>query len=163
MIVTPKKILYCTNCKKQINKNHLSTPMDIFTKCEDFWNKRITFDLCATPDNTRTRLFYSEKHNFLKMLKLNPNFVYWCNPPHDQTKEFVMQCFKMWYTSNVNIIMLIPINTLCSNYARRYLLEYAKFKVITGRIKFCCPHCGTPTKLNSVNGYVSVLYEKRSK
>lgn len=161
MIVKPKKQLICTHCGKEINKNHLTTPVSTFIECEDYWNLKLNFDLCATRHNTKCNLFYDEKINFFNIKKLNPHFNYFENPPHDKTKFFVEHTYHLWKTSNCNIVVLLPINTLTSTYARKYILPFCKIQILTGRIHFLCNNCFKPTKDPSVNGYVSVLYAKK--
>lgn len=161
MIVTPNKKLICHVCKKVIDKNSLTTPNDIFTRCNLIWNVSCNFDLCADHKNTRCAVYYHKKIDLFNIKRLNTNFTYWFNPPHDQIKQFVEHIFNLWRRSNVQIIGILPINTLCSNYASKYILPFAKYQPLTGRIKFLCPNCFEPTKLNSVNGYVTIFYDKR--
>lgn len=40
----------------------------------------------------------------------------WCNPPHSRTKAFVLQAHEQWLTHNINIIMLVPLQTLGRKY-----------------------------------------------
>lgn len=167
MIIKSKKKLICESCHKEINKENLSTPDNIFSKCMKIHNTWSDLDLCATSKNSKCDHFFREDEDSLKQSW--QFFCYgslWCNPPHKQTKKFIIKACKEFLKSNrkLKIVFLIPINTLTSNYAKQYILPYVKISnknILTGRIKFLCEYCGTPTKLNSVNGYVTIIYANR--
>ena len=57
--------------------------------------------------------------------------------------------------------MLIPLNCLSSNYSNEYILPFATFNVLTGRIKFIDPKTNKISKYPSVNGYCTILFKKR--
>lgn len=153
----------------------LATPNYLFNFCCDHWRLKPNLDVCASEENKRCNFYFNEKVNALDVLNewltldetfnLSCNTVVWCNPPHSKTKEFVTKAYHQWFKHNIDIIMLIPINCLCSNYARDFLLPYAEFDkscIITGRHKFLDPVTNQPSKFNSVNGYVTVCYKKRN-
>lgn len=40
----------------------------------------------------------------------------WCNPPHKFTKAFVLKAHEQWKKHNINIMMLVPLQTLGRKY-----------------------------------------------
>lgn len=149
------------NHKKNNYADRLSTPDNEFIKCKKLWKIKCDLDVCAEISNTKCFWYYNKKHNGLKQPWGGYNI--WCNPPHSQTKAWVIKAFYEWKTSNINILMLLPINTMTSNYFKQFALPYIQFKrkMILNRINFLDYKTQKPSKFNSVNGYVSVFFKKR--
>jgi len=141
----------------------LTTPNEIFELCQRRWNVKCNLDVSATRKNTKCKRFITKRQNFLKRFKFSPNDVLWGNFPHSQNKKFVKHAYNIWRANNCRMVLLLPINTLCSNYAKRFILPYVMINrkiIITGRIQFLNPKTLKPSKYNSVNGYVTVFYNK---
>jgi len=165
------------NHKNKKLGNSLATPIDIFKLCCKIWNLKPTLDVCATRINTKCLYYFTEKDDALSRYWIpinyqgdinNPNHTFnkviWCNPPHEQTKEFVIKAHEQWKYYNLDIIMLIPINCMTSNYFKKFALPYIEFKkeMILSRIRFLDPETNEPSKFNSVNGYVTICFKHRN-
>ena len=142
--------------------DNLTTPISIFKKCEKIWNVKCTFDVCATKNTTKCSRYYS-KPDGLKQ-EWNHSCI-WCNPPHSQTGKWVRYAYEQWRKYNNKIVMLLPVNVLTANYFTKYAMPYIKFqkKMVLSRINFLNPRTNKPSKYNSVNGYMTIFYDTRSK
>jgi len=83
----------------------------------------------------------------------------WCNPPHTKTKQFVKKAYEQWKKHNINIMMIIPANSVCTEYAKKYIYKNAKCYPIFGRIRFWKD--GYPSKFPSRNSYFVVIWRKK--
>ena len=83
----------------------------------------------------------------------------WCNPPRHKYKEFVKRAFEEWSDKNINVIMLIPANTMSSRYWHLYVEEFAEYFPLKGRIKFL--HDRKESEHPSRNAYVVVVWRKK--
>jgi phage N-6-adenine-methyltransferase len=149
--------------KKKNYADSLSTPRKIFRYCERKWRVKCNLDVCATKKNRKCRAFFDRRRNGLNRRWKNQRrrrTVVWCNPPHSQTKNWIKIAYYEWKNFKTRTVGLIPINTLCSSYGKKYILPHAKFHIITGRINFLNPRTQRPSKLNSVNGYVTIYYSR---
>jgi len=162
------------NHNKKSVMDSFSTPEEIYKRCCKIWKLEPTLDVSATRENTKCLYFLTEKLDSLKIDWIpykylgdinNKNHTFnkviWCNPPHSKTKDFVKKAFTQWQKYNLDIIMLLPLNTLSSNYANEFLIPFTKINFLTGRIKFIDPEINLPSKYPSVNGYFTCLYPKR--
>lgn len=159
MIITKKK------GKRKIKyADSLATPDPTFDLCQKIWNVKCTLDLTATELNTKCKKFITPQQDFFKVVSVDSNEVLWGNFPHSKQKEFVEHAFNIWINSNCQMLLLLPINTLCSNYAKKFILPWIDFDkkmILTGRIAFKNRR-GKISKHNSVNGYVCVFYPRRN-
>lgn len=83
----------------------------------------------------------------------------WCNPPHSLTERFVKKACEQWKKHNINVMMIIPANTMSSQYWEGFIEGFAEYHPIRGRIRFLVD--GKPTKYHSRNAYVCVIFRKR--
>lgn len=83
----------------------------------------------------------------------------WCNPPHSITEKFVRKACEQWHKNNINILMIIPTNTMSSSFWHECIEPYAEYFAIRGRIRFL--RFGHPAKHASRNAYVCVIWRKR--
>jgi len=154
------------NHKKKHYADNLTTPKYIFKKCQKIWKVKCNIDSCATEKNKKCRRFISKKQNFLKQNYFKKTDILWCNFPHSKNKQFVKHAYYLWRNTGCRFVLLLPINTLCSTYARKFILSYVEISkkiILTGRIAFLNPYTLRPTRQNSVNGYVTVYYGRRKK
>ena len=86
--------------------------------------------------------------------------VCFCNPPHSKSKLFVEQAYNQWLNHNLDIVMLLPVNVLGSEYSKKFILPFIKYKpeMFLGRIRFLDPITNKPSKYNSVNSYFTYAY-----
>jgi phage N-6-adenine-methyltransferase len=120
-------------------------------------------DVCATESNSKC---ISHIWKEVNAFSLNWNEDVFCNPPHSLTGKFVEYANKMWTKNNINIVMLIPTNTMSSIYFHKFIeLEKKTTKLVDyfpllGRIQFLKD--GKPSEYKSRNAYLVVTFKKRS-
>jgi len=83
----------------------------------------------------------------------------WCNPPHSKNEEFVKKAYNEWVEHDINIMMILPANALCTNYAENWIDPYAEYHPINR--KFCKFLYKGEKKDSSRNGYFVVIWRKR--
>jgi hypothetical protein len=111
--------------------------------------------VCATQQNTKCILHINEKINSLRQ---DWDHDSWCNPPHSMTGDFVRKAYSEWLKNNINIILLIPANTVSTGYWHEYIEGITEYHAVKGRIKFL--RDGMPSKFQSRNSYMVVIYRK---
>ena len=82
----------------------------------------------------------------------------WCNPPHSKNEEFVKKAHNEWAKHNINIMMILPANALCTNYAENWIDPFAEYHPINR--KFCKFLYKGEKKDSSRNGYFVVIWRK---
>lgn len=121
-------------------------------------------DVCATYENRKCPAHFGFD-NFDKTIQDGLNTQWfadsWCNPPHSLTGKFVEKAYLENKENNIKIIMLIPANTMSSNYFHEYVLNNvrASYFPIKGRIKFL--QNGKESKFISRNAYICVVFNHR--
>ena len=121
-------------------------------------------DVCATYENRKCPAHFGFD-NFDKTIQDGLNTQWfadsWCNPPHSLTGKFVEKAYRENKENNIKIIMLIPANTMSSNYFHEYVLYNvrASYFPIKGRIKFL--QNGKESKFISRNAYICVVFNHR--
>ena len=84
----------------------------------------------------------------------------WCNPPHSITGKFVEKAYNEWRQNNINILMIIPANTVSSIFWHTYIVGHAEYYAQPkGRIKF--NKNKQPTKYQARNAYMVVIWRVR--
>jgi len=158
----------------------LATPNDIYLKCMNINGfYKATLDVCATSKNSKCDFYIQKREDALKvdwnfanscmkdiLYKLNVSRqilskpVCFCNPPHSKSKLFVEQAYNQWRKNNLDIVMLLPVNVLGSEYSKKFILPFIKYKpeMFLGRIRFLDPITNKPSKYNSVNSYFTYAY-----
>jgi len=85
----------------------------------------------------------------------------WCNPPHTKTEEFVKKAYEEWIKHNINIMMILPANAMCTNYAENWIEPFARYHPINRRL---CKFLHKGKKMDSSrNGYFVVIWRKVNK
>ena len=149
---------------KKAHHDNFVTPKLNFKQCQKIWHTKCNLDVCATKESSMCgRYFYDKKDDGL--FQSWKGYIVWCNPPHSQTKKWIIKAFQEWNDHNIKIVMLIPINCMTANYFKAFALPWIEFKkeMILSRIRFLNPKSLKPSKFNSVNGYVTIFYNKRKK
>ena len=131
------------------------TPNDMFAGLSTLYNVDYMLDVCATKDNTKCVNFFSESDNALRK---SWKYDVWCNPPHSKTSDFVRKAYVEWKENNINIMLLIPTNTMSSNYWHQYIEGNAEYHPVKGRIHFL--QDGKVSPFPSRNAYVCVIFRK---
>ena len=109
-----------------------STPQKFY----DELNKEFNFDLdpCATIDNAKCDLYFTEEENGLKQDW--KGFTVFCNPPYGRVlREWVQKCYEESLKPNTKVIMLIPART-DTIYFHKYIYNIATIRFLKGRLKF---------------------------
>lgn len=113
-------------------------------------------DVAADCLNTKCEMFITRKENALLRRWYWDS---WCNPPHSKTEDFVRKALGEWMEFNNNIIMIIPTNTMSSNFWHECIENIAEYHAVRGRPRFL--KNGRPAKFNSRNAYVCVIWRKK--
>lgn len=161
MIIQTKKD---KNGKPKHNMDKLATPWYLFRLGQKIWRVKCNIDVSADKKNKKCRRFISKEQDFLKQTKFKRTDVLWGNFPHSKQKEFVIHMVKVCKLNKCRALILLPINTLTSSYAKKYLLPVIKFEkkmIIEGRHKFLTPRALKVSSEPSVNGYVVAYIPNR--
>ena len=131
------------------------TPKEFFDELCEKYNIHPTLDVCATQQNTKCILHINEEINSLSQ---DWDQDSWCNPPHSKTGDFVRKAYSEWLKNNINIMLLVPANTVSTSYWHEYIENVTEYHAIKGRIKFL--RDGLPSKFQSRNSYMLLIYRK---
>ena len=83
-----------------------------------------------------------------------------CNPPHSITGKFVEKAYNEWRQKNINILMIIPANSVSSIFWHKYIEGHAEYHAQPkGRIKF--NKNKQPTKYQARNAYMVLVWRVR--
>lgn len=124
-------------------------------------------DVCATLHNTKCPIYFTKDFDSLKNdWNIINSFEFsklwcdiWMNPPHSLTKEFVKKAHEQWKKFNMNIITVIPANSMCTHYAEQYIEGSAEYHPIFGRPTFLVK--GKKSKFPARNSYFVVIWRKK--
>jgi len=132
------------------------TPKELF----DYLCKKYNFypyrDVCATKKNKKCIAYFDKKQNGLNQ---KYNFTNWCNPPHSETENFVKKSCWEFLLSDFETMMIIPANSICTNYSLTHIIGIAEFYPIIGKINFL--HYGNDVD-RSRNCYFVVIWRKKN-
>ena len=122
-----------------------------------------SLDVAAGQNNTKCKQWESdalnqEWHRITYDGNPNPYCDVWCNPPHSKTEEFVRRATKQWVKHNLNILMIIPANSICTKYAEECIEPHAEYHPIFFRPKFLK---NGEEKDPSRNSYFYVVWRKK--
>ena len=83
----------------------------------------------------------------------------WCNPPHSKTESFVNKADQQWKKHNINILMIVPANSVCAHYFDDVFdNNHTNYYRISGRPQFL--RNGKVSKFPSRNSYFVVIWRK---
>ena len=131
------------------------TPKYLFDEFCEKYSIHPMIDVCATRESSKCVLYFTEKDNGLVQ---SWDQDIWCNPPHSMTGDFVRKAYSEWLKNNINIMLLIPANTVSTVYWHEYIEDIAEYHAVKGRIKFL--RDGLPSRFQSRNSYMLVIYRK---
>jgi len=143
------------------DEDEYETPQELYEKLCQKYQINPLLDAAANANNTKCQFFLGDAlHTQWTLGDKYPEIVdVWCNPPHSRTEEFVKRADNQWQKYNINIIMIIPANTMSSNFWHECIEGITEYHAIKGRPTFL--KNGKPTKFNSRNAYVCVIWRKR--
>ena len=130
-------------------------PWENFIDLTYVYNFHPTLDVCATKENRQCVRFFDEKINGLKQ-RWDPKN--WCNPPHSMTEEFVKKACWEFLLNDNETIMIIPANSICTNYSLTHIIGIAEYYPIIGKINFL--HYGDEID-RSRNCYFVVIWRNK--
>ncbi len=111
-------------------------------------------DVAANKSNTKCYIFLEDA------LHVGWHGDTWCNPPHSKTEEFVKRADGQWLEHNINILMIVPANSICTHYFDLIFDSgHATYHRISGRPQFL--RDGRLSKNPSRNSYFVVVWRKR--
>ncbi len=132
------------------------TPDELYEMLCSEYKVRPKLDVCATKKNKKCRYFFSK---VLDGLTLEWDMDAWCNPPHDNNEAWVKKAFEQWGEYDITIMMILPANSICTNYASKYILDYAEYYPIN---RSFCKFLREKKELHgSRNGYFVVIWRKK--
>ncbi len=142
-------------------------PLLFFDLCMTY-NLKCELDVCANKDNSKCKFFlvdalhkeWMKPHTYPKRTDTRVKGVdVWCNPPHSLTEAFVKRAHQQNEKHNINILMIVPANSICAKYFDEILQNpFTEYHRISGRITFY--RNGKPSKFPSRNGYFVVIWRK---
>lgn len=139
------------------NEDEYETPSKYYNELIYHYNVRPKLDVAATRENRKCLEFFDKKADGLRYRWL---VDVWCNPPHTRTEDFVRKALREWQDHNIDIMMIIPTNTMSARFWHECIEGYTEYHPIEGRIKFL--QHGKPSKQSSRNAYVCVIWRKRN-
>ena len=131
----------------------------LLERMENNYELKFELDAAAKDYNSKCRENYLDDALHQEWLVNGKPVDVWCNPPHSKTKEFVKKAFEQWDRYNINIMMIIPANSICTKYADKYIIDSAEYHPIIGRPRFL--RDGELSEYPSRNSYFVVIWRKR--
>lgn len=151
-----QKLLHQRKRSKSSLDDNYETPAKLFKDLCKQYHIRPKLDVCATKQNTKCINFFDKRTNGLELDWILSSF---CNPPHSETGLWVKKAFEQHIQNNIDVMLLIPANTMSSHYWHTFIEDIAEYHAIQGRIRFLIN--GKPSSHSSRNAYVCVIYRKR--
>ncbi|UVF62215.1 adenine-methyltransferase [Nitrososphaeria virus YSH_1032793] len=137
-------------------------------------------DIFATEQNTKCDIYIDKERNALSGFSWRDYArneyqfrepIGWANIPNSITEDCVREIHRQWLEDNMEIMMIIPANSLCTNYAEECIVGLAFYEPIKkGDTHFLhngndwyINHKGEKKKVTVPrNGYFVVIWRKRS-
>jgi len=126
-----------------------------------------TLDVCATYYNHKCDKYIPNDHYDGALNKEIPEHQWtedsWCNAPGKKITKFVKRAVDQWIRYNINILMLIPVNTI-TNKSFQIVWDFMKagnidiFPLFGIRPHFLWK--GEESEYGSRNGYIVVHFKK---
>ena len=132
------------------------TPQEVYDQLCYAYEITPMMDVAATSKNFKCEFYLSK---FYDALTCDWVFDSWCNPPHSQTGKFVQKAHEQWQKHNINILMIIPANSICTKYSEKYIKDSAEYHPIYFRPRFL--RDGVPAKDPARNSYFVVIWRAR--
>lgn len=152
-----KELLSLNDFDKTVNnEDEYETPNNLFINLCVMYNVSPLMDYAADRKNTKCEE-YLDKHK--NALRYGWRKEGWINPPHSRTGDFVRKAYQCWLDFNVTLMMIIPTNTMSSQFWHECIEGIAEYHAVKGRIRFL--QNGKPAKYASRNAYVCVIWRRR--
>jgi len=132
----------------------------------EIYNLDFKLDVSATYENRKCFSYISKEENALltewKIVDPNECVDVWCNHPHSLNEEFLRRANAQWMKHNINICMLIPANTMSTDYYKELIENETEYFIenhpVQPRPKFL--KNGRPVKMGSRNAYQVLIWRK---
>lgn len=122
------------------NSELWETPQKLFDCLDREFH--FTLDPCATKENAKCALFFTEKEDGLKQNWGGYNVF--CNPPYgNKISRWVKKCYEESRKKNTIVVMLIPARTDTS-YFHDYIYGKAEVRFIRRRLRFSDSKASAP-------------------
>ena len=138
------------------------TPPNLYTHLCNKYTIHPYLDVAANKKNSLCRWYHENAleedwiiHDELEMEVQDV----WCNPPHSHNESFVKKAYEQWSKYNMNVMMILPANSLCTNYAENWIYPFTEYHPINR--KYCKFLYQGEEKDSSRNGYFVVIWRKR--
>ena len=133
------------------------TPQELFDSLCSKYNFEPIGDVCATSQNKKCNNYFAKEEDALEQGWWYTN---WCNPPHSLSEEFVRKAHSSFRKEKFETMMILPANSLCTNYAEQCIEDKAEYHPINR--KYCRFLYNGETKDHSRNGYFVVIWRLRN-
>lgn len=141
------------------DQDQYETPRELFDHLRYKYDIFPLLDVAANVNNSKTQFHLHDALHQEWVLGKEIVDV-WCNPPHSKTEEFVLRAENQWLKYGMNILMIVPANSICASYFDSiFRLNHARYYRISGRPQFL--RDGRPSKFPSRNSYFAVVWRKR--
>lgn len=138
------------------NEDEYETPPRLYNELVKKYHIFPKIDAAATAQNRKCLQYFSKTDSALFHEWIKDT---WCNPPHSLTGLFVSKAYNEWQKHNINIMMLIPTNTMSAAFWHGCVEGHAEYHPIFGRIRFL--QNGRPSSHKSRNAYVVVIWRRK--
>ena len=141
------------------------TPKELYDHLCGKYGIKPKLDVCATQENRKCySAIFSNSLEYDWTLPKVGNIKHllvdvWCNPPHSDIGRFVVKAFGEWRRHNITIMMIIPANSMCTNYAEECIEGKAEYHPINR--KWCKFLYKGEEKDHARNGYFVVIWRKK--
>ena len=135
------------------DEDEYETPRELYKSLCEKYNIFPKLDVCADSNNSKCGLHLEDA--------FHKDWYYdsWCNPPHSKTEDFVKRANTQWLNHNINILMIVPANSICTHYFEYIVEKVVEIHPIFGRPQFL--RYGKISKYPSRNSYFVVIWRKR--
>jgi phage N-6-adenine-methyltransferase len=138
------------------DEDEYETPSELYNKLCFLYGVKPALDVAADSINRKCLDYYDRQKDGLSFRWTSD---VWCNPPHTKTGAFVRKAYNEWSANNINIMMIIPTNTMSSKFWHHCIENIAETHAILGRIRF--RQFGRLAPSSARNAYVCVIWRKR--
>lgn len=111
--------------------NEWATPQDFFDRLDEEFHFRL--DVCATKENTKCDLYFSEADNALVQRWFGPC---WMNPPFGPgIDKWVRKAFASAWTKGLTVVCLLPVRSETA-WWHEYVLRASEIRFVRQRLHF---------------------------
>lgn len=115
------------------NTDLWATPQDFFDKLyEEF---HFTLDVCATPENAKCDVYFTEKDDGLSKDWHNYGTFCWMNPPYGrEIGKWIKKAYGEAMEYGITVVCLVPART-DTKWWHEYCMK-GEIRLVKGRLKF---------------------------